>query len=354
MVNIRRVCALALSLALLTACSGTPAQTDAAPDASAEPWEAADIFLSYATSQKHQEQSISVISGNILQESEGRIYCNAYTSQQMGDDDSLLAAVRSGALSMVQMSTAPQAQIIPELALLDTPHLFDSPEACNQALNGTLLDFFQPFYNREGLQLLSWRCSRFRQLSSSFRVETPADLKRLDIRILDNKYHQLYWTALGAKTEVIPFSDLFYSVQQGVVNAQENPPNALIDLGLFQFQPYLLLTNHVPFISCVVMNKECYDSLSPQDQQLIVGIFQDYYSSVDSGVSMLELSEYFLCVDSPSPALNEAFLQAAGTVKQALREDLGAEVSDSFYALFAPAPEAELPPADEDSSAPPS
>lgn len=350
MIKIRRICALVLSLSLLTACGSAPAQTDVPPDVSAEPWETAEIFLSYATSQKRQEQNIAVISSSILQESDGRIYCNTYTGEQMGDDSVLLAAVRSGALSMVQMSTAPQAQIIPELALLDTPHLFSSPEACNQALNDTLLDFFQPFYNREGLQLLAWRCSRFRQLSSSFRVQTPSDLRRLDIRVLDNKYHQLYWTALGADAQVIPFSDLFYAVQQGVVNAQENPPDALIDQGLFQFQPYLLLTNHVPFISCVVMNKECYDSLSPQDRHTLVSAFQNYYNSLNSGVSMLELSEYFLNVDSPSPALKEIFLQAADTVKLALREDLGAEVSDSFYALFAPDPEERSPEAVGDSS----
>lgn len=335
MLDIRRACAamLTLSLVFLTGCGSASVPADVDPDTSPEAWETAEIFISYATSQKHQEKNLVALNESVLRESDGRIYCNTYTGEQMGDDDALLSAVQSGALSIVQMSTASQTQLVPELALLDTPHLFTSTEACNQLLNDELLDYFQPFYNREGLQLLAWNCARFRQLTSSFRVEGPSDLSQLDIRTLDSKYHQLYWSTLGAETQVIPFSDLFYAIQQGTINAQENPPDVLLDQGVFRFQPYLLLTDHVPFISCAVMNKECYDSLSPQDHEMLVRVFRELYNSSGGGISLAELSDSFRSVDTPSPALKEALLQAAGTVREALREDLGAETADAFYAL---------------------
>lgn len=335
MLDIRRACAamLTLSLVFLTGCGSASVPADVDPDTSPEAWETAEIFISYATSQKHQEKNLVALNESVLRESDGRIYCNAYGGEQMGDDDSLLSAVQSGALSVVQMSTAPQAQLVPELALLDTPYLFTGAEECNALLNGDLLDFFQPFYNREGLQLLAWKCFYFNQLTSSFPLESPADLSRLNIRLLNNEYRALYWSTLGANTQVIPFSDLFYAVQQGVVNAYESPPSGAVIQKTAQFQPCLLLTEHAPFISCVVMNKECYDSLSSQDQEMLVSVFRELYSTSGGTVSTPEASEYFRSVDTPSPALKEALLQAAGTVREALREDLGAETADTFYAL---------------------
>lgn len=333
-IDIRRACAMALAISFvfLTGCGSTPDHTDAVTDDSLEAWKTAEIFISYATSQKNQEGKNELLKQYILESTDGRIYCNAYSGETMGDDDLLLSAVQSGALSVVQMSTASQTPLLPELALLDTPYLFTSAEECNELLNGDLLEFFQPFYNREGLQLLAWKCFYFHQLTSSFLVESPSDLSRLNIRLLNNEYRALYWSALGAKTRVIPFSDLFYAVQQGVVNAYECPPNGAVIQKTAQFQPRLLLTEHAPFVSCVVMNKECYDSLSAQDQEMLVSAFRELYSNSGS-VSEPETSEYFSSIDTPSPALEEALHQAAGTVREALREDLGVEVADAFYAL---------------------
>lgn len=330
--KVGRLCIMVLVVALLTSCQSSPVPVSSQPEP--EPWETAQLFLAYATSQGDQEESIGILNTKILEASEGRIYCNAYPSGAMGSDQELMNAVRSGALTVVQLATSVQTKQIPELALLDTPYLFSDLDSCNEQLSGPLLEFFQPYYNREGLQLLAWYCPGFRQLSCNIPVERPRDLKRLKIRILDNPYHQIYWSAVGAQPVVIPFSDLFYAIQQGIVNAQENPPNAAISIQLQQLQDYIILTDHLPFISAVVMNKADFDQLAPEDQQIVTQAFQEHCSSMRPMMSTEELKAYFSYVLSPSEQLQEALLQGGDAVRQALSQDLGADITEQFYSIM--------------------
>lgn len=323
---------LLFSVILLASC-GSSSEPEIHPEAPPETWQTAEVFLSYATEQNRTKGSASALTMEILEKSNGRIYCNPYTAGQLGGDTELMRAVSDGAISAVQLGTSVQVAQVPELALLDTPYLFPDAESCNKQLSGALLDFFQPYYNREGLQLLAWYCPGFRELSSSSAVETPKDLNRLKIRILDNKYHQIFWSAVGAEPHNVEFSNLFYAIQQGVVNAQENTPAAAISIHLQQLQKYMIMTDHLPFINAVIMNKSYFDSLSPEDQETVTQVFRDYCSSMQSASFEQDLTSYFTYVLIPSDELKKALQDGAFSVREALQTDLGAEITDRFYAI---------------------
>ena len=331
MVKLVKLLSLTLSLLLLAACT-TP--TPPPPAEAQEPWETAEIFLSFSTAQILSEERLTSLQTSLLEATDGRIYCNAYPDGTMGDDAELLQAVHSGALSVVQASTSVQVTQVPELALLDIPYLFSDPDTCTELLNGPLLDFFQPYYNENGLQLLGWNCPNFRQLTSSVSVTSPSDLQRLNIRILDNKYHRIYWSELGAEPQNLDFSTLFYAIQQGVVNAQENTAGTAISMRFYQMHDYLTMINYLPFINAVVMNKDCYDALSPEDQQTVTQIFAGHANTGGNTLTTDILSSYFTNVSTPSGQLKKALEQGSNAVREALAEDLGQDTLDRFYAVL--------------------
>ena len=331
MVKLHKLLATALSLLLLAACA---APTPPPPAETREPWETAEIFLSFSTAQNLSEERLTALQTSLSEATEGRIYCNAYPDGSMGNDAELLQAVQNGGLSVVQSSTSVQVSAVPELALLDIPYLFSDPESCTELLNGPLLDFFQPYYNESGLQLLGWNCMSFRQLTSSVSVKTPSDLQRLNIRILDNPYHQIYWSALGAQHQHLEFSSLFYAIQQGVVNAQENTAGTATVMRFYQVHDYLTLIDYLPFINAVVMNKECYDALSAKEQQVVTQIFPGHTITGGTPITIDILSNYFTEVSTPSGELKRALKKGADAVREALAEDLGQDILDRFYTVL--------------------
>jgi TRAP-type C4-dicarboxylate transport system substrate-binding protein len=330
-----RLVGILLSVSVLASCAA-PAQ-DPPDDDPSLGWAEAEQFLSYA-SDIVSDSFAEGLGERMLAASDGRIYCNTYTDSQLGTADDLLRCAQNGTLSIVQSSTSAQMALVPQLALLDTPYLFSDIDSCNALLDEKLVDFFQPYYQQAGLQLLALSCRNFRELSCTFPLETPEQLADLKIRIMDNPYHQLYWSAVGAEPTVISFSKLFYAAQQGIINAQENPASTTLTLGLQQLQPYLIRTDHIPYISAMVMNRELYDSLSPENQEAVLTVFQQNADFRGQPPTQEELEENFQAVLTPSDELREALQAGAEVVRQALAEDLGAEVTEAFYALTASQP----------------
>ncbi len=299
-----------------------------------EAWQQAEIFLSIASAAPGSGEALRE---EIRRASGGRIFCNTYWDGSMGNDSELTAAVREGTISIVSCATSSQSRLIPELGLLDIPYLFASSGEYDEKLKGSLVDFFQPYYNSAGLQLITWYCPDLRKLTCSFPPETADDLKKLRIRLMDNQYHEIYWKAVGAETFNIPIGNLFYSLQQGLVNAQESPPYTGRTPEFYELQNTIVMTFHVPYIGSVVMNKEAYDSLAPEDRELLEKVFRDYYAGNTGSQSMLTeetLKNYYEHVIIPEGELREALLAGVPAVEEALRQDLGDEIVDAFYAIL--------------------
>ena len=65
------------------------------------------------------------------------------------------------------------------------------------------------------------------------------------------------------------FAELYIALQQGIVDAQENPYEIVWSSKFYEVQKYLVNTHHICFILSIVMNKGLYDSM-PEEYQKIV------------------------------------------------------------------------------------
>ena len=83
------------------------------------------------------------------------------------------------------------------------------------------MDVMQQYYNDAGLQLLGSFAYTFRQMSSNKPAQTLADLQGLRIRTMENRYHEIYWQAMGATSIPLVFSELYMALSQDTMDAQE-------------------------------------------------------------------------------------------------------------------------------------
>ena len=109
----------------------------------------------------------------------------------------------------------------------------------------------------------------FRELTCNNEVHTPDDLKGVKIRVMPDPIQTATWEALGCAVTPVAYSELSTALQQGMVDAQENPPSNIVSSKVYELQNYMVMTNHnftatIPAISPVIWNQ-----LSADDQQLI-------------------------------------------------------------------------------------
>lgn len=84
-----------------------------------------------------------------------------------------------------------------------------------------------------------------RHLTSNRPITHPDDLDELIIRVPNAPSYVVAWKAIGAKPTPMAFSEVFSSLQQGTIEAQENPFAMIKNAGFSEVQKYLNLTGHV-------------------------------------------------------------------------------------------------------------
>ena len=232
---------------------------------------------------------------------------------------------------------------MPEAALLDAPGLYTSIEQYNIMMESGYMDVMQQYYNDAGLQLLGSFAYTFRQMSSNKPAQTLADLQGLRIRTMENRYHEIYWQAMGATSIPLVFSELYMALSQDTMDAQENSIYNLVSSNLGEVQKYVIFTYHAPMVSSYVMNKEQYDALTEEQQDLlhrmIDGIKADVIANIPEGEeqNQKELSEkYGMAMLYPNTEMVMALREGSGrdAVIAALREDLGNEKVDTFLQVL--------------------
>lgn len=121
-----------------------------------------------------------------------------------------------------------------------------------------------------GFRLIGAAYRGARQISSNIPVRAIDDVKGLKIRVPPLKMYQKTWELLDANGTGMVMKEVFTGLQQGVIDAQENPIETIHRWKLQEVQDYITLTGHVVGIYSYITNAERFRSLSPELQTILM------------------------------------------------------------------------------------
>lgn len=210
--------------------------------------------------------------GELLDEwTDGRITVEVYNSNALGSDRELIEALALGDLEMANIATGTVCNFSEAFKPLDLPYVVKDRETAYKVLDGEegreVLDTLEAS-NIKGLSFweLGWRVL----YNNIKEINTPADMKDVKIRTMENDIYLNLFNGIGAYAIAMSVSELYTALQQGTVNACENPIGAQYEGGYYEVVPYVSVTNHV-YCACVSMiSMDFWNSLSADDQELIV------------------------------------------------------------------------------------
>ena len=208
--------------------------------------------------------------GEMLKEKTGgRITVDVFPASALGNNTELLEQLQMGTLEMAISSVAFLGAFTDSTALLDLPYLFQSNEAAEEVLDGEVGQ--EIFSNLEpaGFKGMTWMATGWRQLTANKEIHKPEDMKGLKIRVMENQMHIDHFNALGASAVPMAFSELYTALQNGTMDAQENPFANIDGNRLYEVQKYIIKTGHIYDTSPLLASKTWWDSLSAADQKVI-------------------------------------------------------------------------------------
>lgn len=275
----------ALCLALSVAISGVSAQALAETNIRVGHG-AADTYHMHKAWVKFKEL--------VEKESNSEITVDIYPNGQVGGDRELTEAVQSGIIEM----TAPVVEVMagwdPAFSIPGLPYTFANRDAALKALNGEFGGKLLTRADDFGLKGLGWMENGIRNITSNKGpIEHPTDLKGIKLRTMQVEAHMDAFKAMGANPTPMSFNEVYSALQQGVVDAQENPLGHIFSSRFYEVQKYLTLSGHVYSTHMVLANPDFYNGLSDSDKALIDSALKraiDYQQEVIAGEEQDQLA----------------------------------------------------------------
>nr|WP_041660500.1 TRAP transporter substrate-binding protein [Arcobacter nitrofigilis] len=197
----------------------------------------------------------------------GKIDVQVYPSSQLYNDSAVLKALRLDSVQMAAPSFSKFGKIVPQLALFNLPFLFKDIDQLHRVQDGPVGEKLKSLVTAKGFVALNFWDNGFKQLSSSKEpLLMPKDAEGQKFRIMSSKVLEAQFKAVGANPQMMPFSEVYSGLQQGVIDAAENPFSNIYTKKFYEVQKYLTVSNHGYLGYLVVMSKKFWNSL-PKDLQ---------------------------------------------------------------------------------------
>jgi len=239
----------------------------------------------------------------------GKMKVRAVGAAALGPDVQMQQALIGGAQEMMVGSTATLVGITKEMALWDTPFLFNSAKEADAILDGPLGQKVMDKLQEKGLVGLVYWENGFRNMTNNKRPITKVeDFDGIKLRVMQNNVYLDSFRKLGANAVPLPFSELFSALETRAVDGQENPYNTILSSKFFEVQKYLSVTNHVYSPWIVLVSKKWWDTLSKAEQKILLDAarasreFERKDTREEAGRALAELKAKGMQINELTPA----------------------------------------------------
>ena len=265
----------------------------------------------------------------------GRIQLQMYFNGSMGTDTELCESTQAGDVAFFLGSTAFTANFVPELNAIDLPFLYQDAQQFRDTMDDeTVFRFYEEKYQDKGFELIGFFDQGMRQMTSNIKVQSPDDMQGQKIRVMENQLHISIWQALGANPTPMAFSEVYMALQQGTIDAQENPVPIIETNKFDEVQTYLSMTGHLFSPAPVFIGKAYFDALPAEYQTAVQEAadeavpYQREQIDLQNESGLEALQERGMQVNYPDKA---AFQEATAPIYEQYIKDEAGCVSPDIY-----------------------
>lgn len=262
----------------------------------------------------------------VEERSDGRIEIEVYPDSQLGEESDVIEQVQFGGIDMTRVSISPVSAFVPELDAFQMPFLYDDPDHMWEVLLGDIGEEMFEELESEGFVGLTWYDAGARNFYTTERVETVDDLEGMNIRVQEAPLMLDMVELLGATPTPMPFGEVYSGLQTGVIDGAENNWPSYYSTSHYEVAEYFLENRHTMVPEITIMNKDIFDGLSEEDQEIIR---EAAWDSID--YQREQWAEY---VDESKEAIEEA----GNTITQPEPEVLE-EMQERMQPLYEEQPE---------------
>jgi TRAP-type transport system periplasmic protein len=255
----------------------------------------------------------------------------------------LIDGVHVGRIFATWGSTGNLAHLVPEIAAITLPFVFDNYDHAMRTTVGPVGALIRTKLEAKGFIVLSWMELGALQVTNSKRpLKTLDDFKGLTLRVLPNPTHVAAFQALGAHPVAMDLADVAAAMQQGDIDGQEMDYSTTFANKYYEHQKYLSDTDHFLDFHPFIADKRTFMSLDPIAQKAIrqsatiAAARQRVIAEEDEGTARARLRDAGMEIDPVSYEFRRSLRRATAGVVNDVRKWAGAEIVNEVLATRRP------------------
>lgn len=230
-----------------------------------------EITIGHVLSEKSFYQAAAVKFKELMEaRSNGRVKVNVQCCGALGNEGRIIQSLRTGVIDAGFFGLGSMESTVPEYRVLSLPHLFDNREQAERVLRGAMGERLLKLVEPHGMVGLAFGGIFERHIATRDKaINTPADLRGLKIRVLQTPGWVQAYTAVGAQPTPMAYGEVFLALQNGVVDALEVSPDAMLADRFLEVSKHYALTRFHQSTTMFAFSQAKFNAL-PADVQALV------------------------------------------------------------------------------------
>lgn len=216
-------------------------------------------------------KSLTIVCDNIYKRTNGAIEIQQYPQGQLPTYKDGVEQVALGANFISVEDPSYLGDYVPDFNALVGPMLYKSFDEYEYLINTEIVkNMIREVEEKHGIKVLALDyIFGFRSMMTNKVIKTPADMKGMKIRVPGSQLFIDTINAMGAIATPLPFSETISAVQQGVVDGLEGTMDAYGTNGSSEVAKKMALTNHFLGTCGVYINRDLFNSIPKEYQDII-------------------------------------------------------------------------------------
>ena len=242
----------------------------------------------YETSEPYHKWSVWA-AGEIEKRTNGRYHIDVFPASSLGKESDLNQGLTLGTVDMIISGLSFAARTMPRIGVGYYPYTFrDGDHLVKWAASPSFKEMTDEYRNKTGIQITAMTYYGIRQTTSNKEFKDCAGMKGLKMRVPDVPAYLALPKSCGANPTPIAFAEVYLALQNGTVDAQENPLTTIEAKKFYEVQKFIILTGHIVDSLATQVAPHVWSKLSDADKQVFVTVTREAATSATADITKRE------------------------------------------------------------------
>ncbi|HWP10676.1 MAG TPA: sialic acid TRAP transporter substrate-binding protein SiaP [Ramlibacter sp.] len=229
----------------------------------------------YETSEPYHKWSVWA-GEEFKKRTNGKYEITVFPASSLGKESDINQGLQLGTVDIILSGASFSSNSFPRLAVSYYPFTFrDADHVIKYGKSDVFKELAEGYKKSTGNTITALTYYGARHATSNKLFRNCDEMKGLKMRVPDSPAYTALPRACGANPTPIAFAEVYLALQNGTVDAQENPLPTIEAKKFYEVQKNIILTGHIADALLTIVSPGLMSKLTPAEQKLLADITQE-------------------------------------------------------------------------------